>query len=117
MGYASNIKAYRLLNSKSNVIVESRNVEFFKNVLTIGNSQNETHVDIHASRKSQVNISTRVVELASEPWRNKRVKNENGLGLDKIDFQLIFLYLVEGDRKDVVKTIPFVFQVESNPRT
>ena len=32
VGYATNNKAYRLLNLKSNVIVESRDVEFFVNL-------------------------------------------------------------------------------------
>ena len=31
VGYASNSKAYRLLNLESNVILESIEVEFFKN--------------------------------------------------------------------------------------
>lgn len=43
----------------------------------------------------------------------KEIK-EKGLGMDKINSQLISLYLVKRDRNDVVKTIPFVFQVESD---
>ena len=34
VGYAQNSKAYRLLNLESNVIVESRDVEFFENLIT-----------------------------------------------------------------------------------
>ena len=37
VGYASNIKAYRLLNLESNVIIESRDVEFFEFLLTSSN--------------------------------------------------------------------------------
>ena len=37
IGYASNRKAYRLLNLKSNVIIESRDVEFFEYLLTSDN--------------------------------------------------------------------------------
>ena len=38
VGYATNSKAYRLLNLESNVIIESRDVEFFENLLTSGNN-------------------------------------------------------------------------------
>ena len=34
IGYAPNNKAYRLLNLESNVIVESKDVEFFENLIT-----------------------------------------------------------------------------------
>lgn len=34
IGYTSNSKSYRLLNLESNIIVESRDVEFFENLIT-----------------------------------------------------------------------------------
>lgn len=34
IGYASNSKAYRLLNLEFNIIVESRDVEFFEKLIT-----------------------------------------------------------------------------------
>ena len=37
VGYASNSKAYRLLNLESNVIIESRDVEFFEHLLASEN--------------------------------------------------------------------------------
>ncbi|KAL6338842.1 hypothetical protein AAG906_023992 [Vitis piasezkii] len=43
-GYASNSKAYRLLDLESNVIIESREVEFFENLLSDSNSQVPTSV-------------------------------------------------------------------------
>lgn len=44
IGYATNSKAYRLLNLESNVIVESRDVEFFENLNSTGKeSQNSTY--------------------------------------------------------------------------
>lgn len=33
VGYAPNRKTYRLLNLKSNAIIESRDVEFFENLI------------------------------------------------------------------------------------
>lgn len=49
---------------------------------------------------------------------NYQVKLEKARELwsDEIDFQLISLYLVEEDRKDVIKTIPFVLQIEGGPK-
>ncbi|RVW67819.1 hypothetical protein CK203_060977 [Vitis vinifera] len=44
VGYASNSKAYRLLDLESNVIIESREVEFFENLLSDSNSQVPTSV-------------------------------------------------------------------------
>ncbi|KAL6312584.1 hypothetical protein AAG906_005984 [Vitis piasezkii] len=43
-GYASNSKAYRLLDLEFNVIIESREVEFFENLLSDSNSQVPTSV-------------------------------------------------------------------------
>ena len=42
VGYASNSKAYRLLDFESNVIIESRDVEFFDNLLSDSNYQVST---------------------------------------------------------------------------
>ena len=44
VGYASNSKAYRLLDLESNVIIESREVEFFENLFSDNNSQVPTSV-------------------------------------------------------------------------
>ncbi|KAL6350820.1 hypothetical protein AAG906_031406 [Vitis piasezkii] len=44
VGYASNNKAYRLLDLESNVIIESREVKFFENLLSDSNSQVPTSV-------------------------------------------------------------------------
>ena len=43
--YASNNKAYRLLDFESNVITESKEVEFFENLLSDSNSQVPTSVE------------------------------------------------------------------------
>ena len=44
VGYTSNSKAYKLLDLKSNVIIEPREVEFFENLLSDSNSQVSTNV-------------------------------------------------------------------------
>ena len=67
VGYATNRKAYRLLNLESNVIIESRDVEFFENLLTSGNNFQSP-----LNKESQVDTSPKVVEQPSEP-RSKRI--------------------------------------------
>ena len=57
VGYASNRKAYRLLDLKSNVIIESKEVEFFENLLSDSNSQVPTSVG-----ESQEETPPKVVE-------------------------------------------------------
>lgn len=48
VGYTHDSKSYRLLNLESNVIVESRDVELFKNVII---KDNET--DFHTNEESR----------------------------------------------------------------
>ena len=68
VGYASNRKAYRLLDLESNVIVKSRDDEFFENLTTKGkSSQAPTNED---SRKES---SSKVIEKQPELRKTKRV--------------------------------------------
>lgn len=62
-------------------------------------------------------MSFKDIDESSELQRSKRTQVENSLGPDEIDYQLIFFYLVEGNELNVVKTIPFILQVEINPKT
>ena len=80
VGYASNSKAYRLLDLESNAIVKSRDVEFFKNLTTKGKgSQAPTNED------SSEESSSRVVEKQPELRKSKRVRKVKELQPDKID--------------------------------
>ncbi|KAL6315951.1 hypothetical protein AAG906_013785 [Vitis piasezkii] len=101
VGYASNSKAYRLLDLESNVIIESREVEFFENLLSDSNSQVPTSVG-----ESQEETPSKVVE---QPIKV--------LGSDEIDSQRISFYLVEGNREDIIRKIPIVLQIEEDPKT
>ena len=53
VGYASNIKAYRLLNLESNVIIESKDVEFFEYLLTSGNRIQSSLSEVTLGETSQ----------------------------------------------------------------
>ena len=80
VGYASNSKAYKLLDSESNVILESRDVKFFENLTTKGKSfQAPTNED------SREESSSRVVEKQPELRKSKRVRKVKELRPDKID--------------------------------
>ena len=71
VGYASNSKVYRLLYLESNVIIESREVEFFENLLSNSNSQVPTSVG-----ESQDETPPKVVEHPIVSWKIQRVKKE-----------------------------------------
>ncbi|KAL6337244.1 hypothetical protein AAG906_036558 [Vitis piasezkii] len=84
VGYASNSKAYRLLDLVSNVIIESREVEFFENLLSDSNSQVPTSVG-----ESLEETPSKVVEQPIVPRKSQRARKEKVLGLDEIDSQRI----------------------------
>ena len=71
VGYASNSKAYRLLDLESNVIIESREVEFFENLLSDINSQVPTSIG-----ESQEETPPKVVEQPIVPRKSQRVRKE-----------------------------------------
>ena len=112
VGYDTNSKAYRLLNLESNVIIESRDVEFFENLLTSGNNFLSP-----LNKESQVDTSPKVVEQPSEPRRSKRIQKVKEFGYDEIDSQLISFYLVEGNREKIMSKMPIILQVEDDPKT
>lgn len=125
VGYAENSKAYRILDSSSNVIVETRDVEFIENkflgdshtlgeptsVSDIGNEPtNSTRVDPDSSKKrSQEDPS---IEIR----RSQRARKEKNLHPDFISSQSI-VFLVEGNRTDVINKIPILLMVEDDPKT
>ncbi|KAL6332755.1 hypothetical protein AAG906_015017 [Vitis piasezkii] len=69
VGYASNSKAYRLLDLESNVIIESREVEFFENLLSDSNSQVPTSVG-----ESLEETPSKVVEQPIVPRKSQRAR-------------------------------------------
>ncbi|RVW78145.1 Retrovirus-related Pol polyprotein from transposon TNT 1-94 [Vitis vinifera] len=107
VGYASNSKAYRLLDLESNVIIESREVEFFENLLSDSNSQVPTSVG-----ESLEETPSKVVEQPIVPRKSQRARKEKVLGSDEIDSQRISSYLVEGNREDIIRKIPIAINDE-----
>ena len=123
VGYAQHSKAYRLLNLESNVIVESRDVEFFENLITKDKgSESATNKESHEDNSSRiVEIQTEgtpiIIEPQPEPRISKRIRKTKNLGPDEIDSQSISFYLVEGNCKNFVQRIPIILQVEDDPKT
>ena len=105
LGYAENSKAYRLLNKDSNVIIESRDVEFLETSF-LGNSNvnqqsNRGNVeplitqDINKDQSSSLNNKRKQVEHPSESRRSQRVRKEKNLDSDFISSQAIVFWLKE----------------------
>ena len=81
IGYAHNNKAYRLLDNKSGVVVESKDVEFFKDKFS---KDIENSNPIKFPSTSQENVRPSLV--IEEPRRNTRSRKDKNLGDDFYSF-------------------------------
>ena len=124
VGYAENSKAYRILDLSSNVIVESRDVDFIENKFQ-GDSQNIPK-DSNPNNEP-TNIVNKDVDPSSSNKRknsefpivvrkSQRVRKEKNLHPDYISSQSI-VFLVEGDRTTVLNKIPILLNIEDDPQT
>ena len=73
------------------MIIESRELEFFENLLSDSNTQVLTSVG-----ESQDETPPKVIEQPIVLWKSQRVRKRKALGLDEIDSQRISFHLVEG---------------------
>ncbi|KAH9794216.1 Receptor-like serine/threonine-protein kinase [Citrus sinensis] len=119
-GYAENSKAYRLLDLDSNVIVESRDVEFIENKFQLdSNIELESIIDQPCVNTpvTYTNNNKRKESMTSfELRRSQREKKEKSLAPDFISSQAL-LFLVEGDRKNVLNKVPLLLNIEKYPKT
>lgn len=119
VGYAENSKAYRLLNLDSNVVVESRDVEFIENKFI-----NDTTTKLESvfdppcdlSPGSFTSNKRKESEKKFEPRRSQRERKEKSLAPDFISSQAL-AFLVEGDRNNVLNKIPLLLNIEEDPKT
>nr|GEY39125.1 retrovirus-related Pol polyprotein from transposon TNT 1-94 [Tanacetum cinerariifolium] len=100
VGYAKDSKSYRCLDLDSNVIVESRDVDFFENFFCHDSTSTNKIVtqilqDISSPDLNSFN-KRNMVEYSSAPRRSKRARKERNLDPDFIDSQAI-IFLVEDD--------------------
>ncbi|KAH9768292.1 Integrase catalytic domain-containing protein [Citrus sinensis] len=119
-GYAENSKAYRLLDLDSNVIVESRDVEFIENKFQLdSNIELESIIDqpcVNTLVTSTNNNKRKEFMTSFEPRRSQREKKEKSLAPDLISSQAL-LFLVEGDRNNVLNKVPLLLNIEKDPKT
>nr|GEW64878.1 hypothetical protein [Tanacetum cinerariifolium] len=121
VGYAKDSKSYRCLDFNSNVIVESRDVDFFENKFRYDStSTNEIVTQIPqdiSGPNSNSNNKRNMAESSSAPRRSERARKERNLDPDFIDSQAI-IFLVEGDNENnVINKIPVLLNVEDAPKT
>ena len=120
VGYAVNSKAYRFLDLSSNTIVESIDVEFIENKF-INDSQIPLEPKQTQETNSLVNDSlcgNKKIEPSSpsEQRKSQKVRKEKVFGPDFISYQ-VNVYLVEGNRENILNKFPFVGNVEEDPNT
>ena len=105
--YAKNSNAYRFLDLQSNVNVESRDAEFFKDNFSkdIIEHCHPIIEDQFMPQKETSESSKRHYDAAIEPRRSKRKRKEKNLGNEFISSQAL-VFLVKGDRTSVTCKIP-----------
>ena len=128
VGYAENSKAYRLLDLESNVIMESRDVQFLENKTrddstnestSLSGGVNETNIPNRSSSPLLVDNRNTEIKKQVEIRRSQRTRKEKILDPDFISSQAI-VFLVEGDRtNNVLNKIPSLLNVEEDitPKT
>ncbi|KAK3024292.1 hypothetical protein RJ639_043154 [Escallonia herrerae] len=101
------VEAYRLLDLESNVIVESRDVEFIEDKFNYDSdfSSPTISLEIDSNVGSSRENESVVPNNTTEPRRSQRARKEKILDPDFIDSQAI-AFLVEGDRENILKEIP-----------
>ncbi|GJZ29427.1 retrovirus-related pol polyprotein from transposon TNT 1-94 [Tanacetum coccineum] len=100
-------KAYRLLDENSGVIIESKDVEFFKDKFLKDVENPRASLVPTSTSSSPVEISTKI----NEPRRSTRARKEKSLG------SYFFSYLVEGTQKKVTKEVIFSINIDDDPKT
>ncbi|GKB25313.1 zinc finger, CCHC-type containing protein [Tanacetum coccineum] len=121
VGYAKDSKSYCCLDLDSNVIVESRDVNFFDNKFrhdstSIFEIVTQIPQDISSPDLNSSN-NRNMAAASSAPRRSERARKERNLNPDFIDSQAI-IFLVEGDNENnVVNKIPVLLNVEDAPKT
>ncbi|GJW75361.1 retrovirus-related pol polyprotein from transposon TNT 1-94 [Tanacetum coccineum] len=119
VGYAKDSKSYRCLDLDSNVIVESRDVDFFENKFRHDSTSTNEIVTQIPQDISGPNLNSNnkrnMAKSSSTPRRSERDRKERNLDPDFIDSQAI-IFLVEGimlfeRRQLMLKWIPYYLTI------
>nr|KAJ0207727.1 hypothetical protein LSAT_V11C500270100 [Lactuca sativa] len=100
------VKAYRLLDIDSGVVVESRYVEFFEDKF-FGDEENSSHTT-STSTSREILPHPPIME---EPRRSTRARIEKSFGDD------FYSYFVEGTQKKVTREVIFSINLDDDPKT
>nr|KAJ0204881.1 hypothetical protein LSAT_V11C500270260 [Lactuca sativa] len=106
IGYAHNIKTYRLLDIESGVAMESRDVEFFEDKFS--------RDDENSSHKTPTSTSREILSpppIVEEPRRSTRARIEKSFGDD------FYSYLAKGTQKKVMREVIFSINLVDDPKT
>ncbi|GJZ68636.1 zinc finger, CCHC-type containing protein [Tanacetum coccineum] len=120
VGYAKDSKSYRCLDLDSNIIFESRYVDFFENKFhhdSTSTNQIVTQIpeDISGPNLNS-NNKRNMAESSSAPRRSERARKERNVDPDFIDSQAI-IFLIEGNNENnVINKIPVLLNVEDAPK-
>lgn len=107
------------MDLNSNVIIESRDVEFIENKFNYDSSLEQVPSMVqldNLNSTSTQNKKRENFEAQTEPRRSQRQRKEKTLDPDFISSQAI-VFLVEGDRNIVLNKIPIIFNTEEDPKT
>lgn len=116
IGYAENSKAYRLLDISSNVIVESRDVEFFEDKFLKDSTVSVNVNPFSSSAAPSSSIKRKEIDIPSEPRRSQRQRKIKQLPPDFVSLQAI-VFLVEGTRDSLLNKTPILLSVENDPKS
>ena len=120
VGYTENSKAYRLLDLSSNTVVESRDVEFIEDKFSKDSMDALIPTQTHQgdSNPNTILSGTKRTESGSpsEQRKSQRIRKVKDFGPDFISYQAQ-LYLIAGNRQVVLNKIPFVFNIEDDPKS
>nr|KAJ0185147.1 hypothetical protein LSAT_V11C900494230 [Lactuca sativa] len=106
IGYAQNNKAYRLLDDKSGVVVESRDVEIFNYKFSRDDEKSNNTTSTSTSRETIPPPS-----FVEEPREGTRTRIKKSFGDD------FYSYLVKGTQKKLKGEVIFSINMDDDPKT
>ena len=112
---AESSKSYRFLDLVSNVIIESRDAEFFENKF-VGDTDPELQIIPKEPSENSSSVHKRKLDENVEPRRSQRKRKEKSLGSDFMSPDDIIL-LVEASREEILNQFSMIYQIEGDLKT
>jgi len=115
IGYAQHSKAYRFVviepndSVSVNFVIEFRDAIFDENIFK--SALSKSFVETQTENLVMENENDQDIVEVPELRRSKRARKVKSFGFD------FFTFLVEGNRKSVIRQIPYCFNIEVDPQT